>query len=247
MPARWPFGDHTSAVLSLVADEPVEPGDMPAVMGRLQRLCRAAERDLPASGVGVSMVSESGDLITAAASSEASARLEELQFTMGEGPCLTAFASRGPVLVQNLGEAATSTWLGYGPAAHDHGVRAVFAFPLQVGAARLGAMDVYREQPGALSAWAMSRALTYAEVALQTMLTTPADAGGPESLLIGGDDTRFEVYQAQGMVMVQLGVGPTEALARLRAYAYAHDRRLGDVAIDVIGRKVNLEPDYRLQ
>jgi hypothetical protein len=242
-PKDEPRGDHTTAVLTLMADEPDGPDDLPALGGRLQRLCRAARRDLPASGVGVSMVSESGALVTAAASSQASARLEELQFTMGEGPCLAAFASRTPVLVPDLGEAATRTWLGYGPAAHDHGVRAVFAFPLQVGAARLGAMDVYRDQPGALSAWAISRALTYADVALQTMLDAQREAGGTEALWTTVDDTSFEVYQAQGMVMVQLGVPPAEALARLRAYAYAQDRRLRDVAKDVIGRRLELEPD----
>lgn len=108
-------------------------------------------------------------------------------------------------------------------------------------------MDVYRDQPGALSAWAMSRALSYADVALQTMLDAQGEVGESESLWIEGDDTRFVVYQAQGMVMVQLGVGPAEALSRLRAYAYAHDRRLREVASDVIGRRVELEPDDRHQ
>jgi ANTAR domain/GAF domain len=243
MPFDGDQGDHKSAVLTLLAEEPAEPDDRPALVGRLQRLCRAAERDLPACGVGVSWVSESGGLITAAASSQDSIRLEELQFTMGEGPCLAAVASRSPVLVPDLGEAANATWLGYGPAAHEHGVRAVFAFPLQVGAARLGAMDVYRDEVGGLSSWALSRALSYADVAVETMLKAHGDAGGPGSLWSQGDDTRFEVYQAQGMVMVQLGVGPDEALSRLRAYAFAHDRRLREVANDVIGRSVELEPD----
>ena len=239
-----PPGDHTTTVLTLVADEPPEADDMPDLVGRLQRLCRAARRDLPASGVGVSVVSDAGGLVTAAASSRDSARVEELQFTMGEGPCLAAFASRSPVLVPNLSEAATTTWPGYGPAAHDHGVRAVFAFPLQVGAARLGALDVYRDQPGALSAWALARALTYADVAMQTVLDAQEAAGATgASLLTDGDDTHFEVYQAQGMVMIQLGVKPAEALSRMRAYAYANNRRLGQVAEDIIGRRLILEPD----
>lgn len=228
-----------------MAGEPCEPEDSPALVGRLQRLCRAAQRDLLASGVGVSMVSEAGGLITTAASNEASARIEELQFALGEGPGLAAFAARSPVMVPNLEEAATRTWLGYGPAAHDHGVRAVFAFPLQVGAARLGALDVYRDQAGALSPWSLARALTYADVALQTMQAAQGDAGGAASLWHDADDSHLEVYQAQGMVMVQLGVGPAEALARLRAYAYAQDRRLRDVASDVIGRRLELEPDDR--
>ena len=238
-------GDHTNEVLTLVADEPVEAGDLPALVGRLQRLCRAAQRDLPASGVGVSMVSEAGGLLTAAASSPDSARVEELQFTMGEGPCLAAFASRRPVLVPDLSEAATTTWPGYGPAAHDHGVRAVFAFPLQVGAARLGALDVYRDEPGALSSWALSRALTYADVAMQTVLEEQeAVAGSRDPLWTDGDDTQFEVYQAQGMVMVQLGVDAAEALSRMRAYAYANGLRLSHVAEDIIGHRLTLEPDH---
>jgi len=238
-------GDHTDEVLTLVADEPAEVDDMPALVGRLQRLCRAAQRDLPASGVGVSMVSEAGGLLTAAASSPDSARVEELQFTMGEGPCLSAFASRRPVLVPDLSQAATTTWPGYGPAAHDHGVRAVFAFPLQIGAARIGALDVYRNEPGALSSWALSRALTYADVAMQTVLEEQeAVAGDGDPLWTDGDHTQFEVYQAQGMVMIQLGVDATEALSRIRAYAYANDLRLDQVAEDIIGRRLSLEPDH---
>jgi hypothetical protein len=239
------FGDdHTTAVLTLVADEPAEADDLPALVGRLQRLCRAARRDLPASGVGVSVVSEAGGLVTAAASSRVSARVEELQFTMGEGPCLAAFASRSPVLVPNLSEAATTTWPGYGPAAHDHGVRAVFAFPLQVGAARLGALDVYRDQTGALSEWALSRALTYADVAMQTVLDAQEAAGETGAgVWTDREDTRLDVYQAQGMVMIQLGVGAVEALSRMRAYAYANELRLGRVAEDIIDRRLTLEPD----
>lgn len=240
------FEDHTTAVLTLVAQEPAEHDDLPALTGRLQRLCRAARDDLPASGVGVSLVSESGDLIAAAASSETSALVEDLQFTMGEGPCLTAFTSRSPVLVPVLGEAATTTWLGYGPAAYEHGVAAVFAFPLQVGNARLGVLDVYRDQPGGLSPWALSRALTYADVAMQAMLTD-GGVGEASSLLVDEEGARFEVYQAQGMVMVQLGVGSAEALSRMRANAYANGRRLRDVADDIVGRRLILEPDHPAQ
>ena len=190
-------------------------------------------------------VTSKSDLVTAAASSPDSARVEELQFTMGEGPCLAAFASRSPVLVPNLSEAATTTWPGYGPAAHDHGVRAVFAFPLQIGAARLGALDVYRDEPGALSAWALSRALTYADVAMQTVLEAQAAVGGSgDPLWTDGDDAQFDVYQAQGMVMIQLGVDAAEALSRMRAHAYANNVGLGEVAERILGRRLRLEADH---
>ena len=238
-----PADEHTTAVMALLTEEPSAPEDMPAPVGRLQRLCRVASRDLPASGVGVSLMSESGDLVSTAASNGASAAVEELQFTMGEGPCLAAFASRRPVLVPDITEGDGMSWLGYGPAALEQGVRAVFAFPLQVGAARLGALDVYRDRPGALSMWALSRALTYADVAMQTVLD--ADGGAEETalLLTDGDGVRWEVYQAQGMVMALLRVGAAEALSRIRAYAYANDRPLREVADAIVSRRVVLERD----
>ena len=105
-------------------------------------------------------------------------------------------------------------------------------------------LDVYRDEPGALSAWALSRALTYADVAMQTVLDAQEAVGrSGDPLWTDADDTQFEVYQAQGMVMIQLGVGPTEALSRMRAHAYANNVRLGQVAEDIISRRLRLEPD----
>ena len=171
-------GDHVSALhgpLSLAADEPLQVNDLPRVMGRLQRLCRAARRDLSCCGVGISVMSASGELVNSAGSSGTCAWVEELQFSLGEGPSLAAFAARRPVLVPNLIEAATTMWPEYGPAAHSKGLRAVFAFPLQVGMAPLGALDVYQAEPGALSARAQDRALTYADLAAQMIFDAHGD------------------------------------------------------------------------
>lgn len=235
--------DQMARVRGLISREAPADGDRPAAVGWMQRLCRAAARDLPATGVGVSVLSRESYPTTVAASNEASALVEELQFTMGEGPCIDAYASRMPVLVPDLSVTAVTTWPGYAPAAHDHGVRAVFAFPLQVGAARLGALDVYRDQTGSLSREALSSAMTFAEVAIQGLLDAGSGAQDALDLVDDAEGNRFEVYQAQGMLMVQLGVNPEEALTRLRAYAYAHDRRAIEVARDIIERRVNLESD----
>ena len=157
---------------------------------------------------------------------------------------MEAFTTRTPVLVPDLEKAATTSWPGYAPAAYEHGVRAVFAFPLQIGKARLGALDVYRDYVGALSTWSATRARSYADVAMQKMLDAQQKDTALEGLGVpDGADNNFEVYQAQGMLKVQLGVSPAQALIRLRAYAYLHDRRLLDVARDVIARRLVLEPD----
>ncbi|HSS67034.1 MAG TPA: GAF and ANTAR domain-containing protein [Nocardioidaceae bacterium] len=234
--------DHLETVRAAVADEPAAADDGPGIVGLLSRLCRAASRDLPASGVGISLVADGG-LMTAAASEAAIATVEDLQFTLGEGPCLAAFGSRRPVLVADLDEAAATIWPVYASAAGEHGVRAVFAFPLQVGVARLGALDVYRAERGALTAWTMARALTYADAATHAVLDTTDDAA---ELVVFADDvaeSRLEVYQAQGMLTVQLGISAERALMLLRAYAFAHDRDIAEVASDVIARRLTLEHD----
>ena len=227
-------------VRALVAGETPQTGDNPGVTGWMQRLCRTASRNLPATGVGVSLMSEAGNHVAYAASPSSCERLEELQFTMGEGPCMDAYASRKPVLTSDLAEVA-GRWPGYATAIQDHGVRAVFAFPLQIGAARLGALDVYRDRIGGLSASELSRALAFAEVAMGALLD--AQDGYHNSFQHEAADNRFELYQAQGMVMVQLGVDLAAAMARLRAYAYAQDCRLADVADAVVEGKLIFGPD----
>lgn len=248
--------DASSAALdrvwALVSRETVSSEDQPHLVGRLQRLCRAAATALPATGVGISVMSR-GSHVTFAASNADHARVEELQFILGEGPCLEAYDSRRPVLMPDLALAARTRWPGYAPAAQDHGVRAVFAFPLQVGAARLGALDVYQDRPGPLVTVAVQQALAFADVAMQTLLDAQRDTGTPDGSGEPGEDAmppaevalagRLELYQAQGMVMVQLGVTLDEAMVRMRAYAYAHNRRIHDVAADIVARRLVLEGD----
>jgi ANTAR domain-containing protein/GAF domain-containing protein len=181
----------------------------------------------------------------AVASDPRTQALEEQQFSFGEGPCVDAFAGRRPVLEPDLGDQAGKRWPAYTPAARGQGVGAVFAFPLQVGAARLGVLNIYRDRPGTLSPGALGQALTFAEVALWVLLEGQDEArtDQPADGLEAAVDSRAELFQAQGMVMIQLGVSLAEAMARLRAHAYARDRRLGDIARDVVARRLQLEPD----
>ncbi|WP_436654142.1 GAF and ANTAR domain-containing protein [Actinoplanes sp. URMC 104] len=236
--------ERTARVNRLVTDEPTRPADGRGVAGTLRRLCSAAERALFASGAGVSVLAGNGMPGVAAVSQPAYEPLEELQFSLGEGPCLDAMASRRPLLVPDLSAGAVKRWPGYAAALHDNGVRAVFAFPLQIGAARLGALDVFRGEVGSLTADELRDALTFADVAVTTLLDGQARAA-PGTAADGLDDEvvgqRAELFQAQGMVAVQLGISLADALARLRAYAYAEDKPLGDIAFDVVTRRVRFD------
>jgi hypothetical protein len=232
------------AVRALIAGE--DPGGAPqGVVGWLRRLCTAAAGTLPAWGVGVSVMSDEGMRGVAAASDPVIETLEELQFALGEGPCMDAFTRRRVVLEPDLGCGASAHWLAYAPAAHAQGVGAVFAFPLQVGAARLGVMDVYRHRPGPLSDESLAQALTFAEVAVETLLDAQGNAvvGAAAEGLDRALDSHYLIYQAQGMTMVDLGVPLADALARLRAQAYAHDRPLREIARDIVAGRLRLTPD----
>ena len=164
--------------------------------------------------------------------------IEELQYTLGEGPCVDAYRRDEVVLEPDLADPAIPRWLAFTPPAVDAGARAVFGLPLRVGAVRLGALNLYRDRPGPLSDGQHADALVMAEVAARWVLEVQAGAppGGLARELEVGADFRFVVHNAAGMVAVQLGVSVGDALIRLRAHAFGIDRLLRDVAQDVVDR-----------
>ncbi|WP_199517302.1 ANTAR domain-containing protein [Nucisporomicrobium flavum] len=170
--------------------------------------------------------------------------LEDLTMTIGEGPSAEAIAD-GPSMIADLDDPqCLARWPVFAPAVIGHGVRAVFALPLRVGAIRLGVMDLYRRERGALEGELLADVLVLTDLACALLLGTVRDDrkgrdGLPERIVL----QHPEVHQATGMVTVQLGVSAAVALARLRAYAYATDRTLRDVAGDVVARVLRFDPD----
>ena len=230
-------------VQSLIDAEPADPQHPSGMVGALRRLCGAAVKAIPATGVGLSVMTDGGVRGLAAASDAASERIDELEFALGEGPCLEAFLSRRPVLEADLADGGMTRWPLYAAAAHDEGVRAAFAFPLQIGATRLGVLDLQRREAGPLSREELTRALNFADVATNMLLNAQDDAP-PGAAADGLDEVlsyHYQLHQAQGMVMVQVGVSLAAALALLRAYAYSHDRHLDEVARDVVARTLRLD------
>jgi len=239
--------DQVAWVVELIAQQPAGRDAGDGVAGFLQRLCAAAVPALAASGAGLSVMADNEVRGLTTASDPVAERVEELQLVLGEGPCIDAFTARRPVLIPDLTDGAMRRWPAYAPAAYDAGVRGVFAFPLQVGAVRLGVFDVFRARAGPLSAEELRRALSFAEVAVTTLLDGQAVAG-PDAAADGlaeAVDNRAEVFQAQGMIMVQLGVSISEAIARMRAYAFAENQSLAEVARDVVGRRLRFDQDQQ--
>ncbi|MGP0031208.1 MAG: GAF and ANTAR domain-containing protein [Acidimicrobiales bacterium] len=207
-----------------------------------ERLCAVAAEMVGADGAGIMLLSGGAPSGTVCTSNAVSAVIEELQFTLGEGPCLDAYRRALPVLEPDLADPDAVRWPAFAPPAVDAGVRAIFGFPLLVGAVCLGALDLYRTQPGALEVDELADALVMAGVAARSVLTMQSDAmGGLADGIEDGSQVRFVVHQASGMVAVQLSLSVGEALVRLRAFAFANDRGVTEVAEDVVARRIRFD------
>jgi GAF domain-containing protein len=215
-----------------------------------QRICEACIAMLPVSRAAVTMMAGPDRQEPIYASDATAAHLDEMQFRLGEGPCVEASTEGRPVLVPDLAEVTDSRWPIFAAAARRTPVRAVFVFPLQAGAIGVGVLDLYRDEPGMLGRDELAGALRAADAVLWALLgiradesaerQTPATRSGngaePHGWLTGSPLDHVEVYQATGMVMAQLDVPAESALSRLRAHAFVHDRTIDDIARDVVAR-----------
>lgn len=205
-------------------------------------VCGACPPIVGVSGAGVMLMS--GDIARGSlcATDQVSHLIEELQYTLGEGPCVDTYHQDVVVTEPDLAHPVVRRWPAFTPSALEAGVRAVFGFPLRAGTVRLGALNLYRNVPGALTGEQHADALVVAELTARWVLE--AQAGAPrgavaEELEIGAD-FHFAVHNAAGIVSVQEGISVAEALIRLRAYAFRSDRLVADVASDVIARTLRL-------
>ncbi|BCJ39281.1 GAF domain-containing protein [Actinocatenispora thailandica] len=219
----------------LTADSATDSGSAVALV------CARCVVEVSVSGAGATVLSgfdrDDGDrganrgLVYATNST--SAALEDLQLTVGEGPCLDAFESGGPVLVPDL-VAERSRWPVFAPQAVALGAAAVFSFPLQIGVVRLGSLDLYRDAVGGLTNTEMTDALILADLATEAIAE---EIDGHQTADVSWlADPHIEVHQAVGMVQMQLGVTTEVAFMRLRGYAFSNGLSMAEVARQVVAR-----------
>ncbi len=190
------------------------------------------------------------------ASDDVARDLDELQFSLGEGPCVEAYVERRPVLVATLDKLPAWRWPMFAAAARHGPVRAIFVLPLQVGTITVGVLNLYRDTPGMLSPDDLRLALRAADAAMWTLLgvrdgeTLDGAADGARladahGWLTGSPLRRTEVHQATGMISEQLRTSPELALSALRASAFAHDRTISDVARDVVVGRLRFDEERK--
>lgn len=233
--------DDSDRWARLLAGSAQEQADQPL------RICQLCVETLGVSGAGIAMVTTTGNRGVVCATNDISARVEDLQLTLGEGPCIDAVESGAPVVVPDLDSPvglATDRWPAFMEGASAAGVKAVFAFPLRVGAISVGVMDLYRDTVGDLSSSQLRGALLAADAAALAVLHLDLD--GDEAFADSVDSRstyQLQVHQATGMVMGQLNVTIEQAFLLLRARAFAEGRALADLATDVVARRVRFTPE----
>jgi GAF domain-containing protein len=210
--------------------------DLGRVKSPLDWLCHRCQAEANADGVGLAVISSDGVPEPTFVSDSRSRLIEDLQFTLGEGPCVDAVRSGSPVLLDDVREItdATRRWPAFAKEAESSGIRAVFAFPVRVGAIALGILDLYRSQPGTLDAEELAAVLRTVDRIASVLLDVSA-AGGDG---VTEPTYRLVVHQAAGMVMAQSDSNIASALARLRATAFSEEIPINDLAADIVaGRR----------
>jgi hypothetical protein len=208
-----------------------------------RRLCEVAAEVTVMSGAGIMLLSEGGPQASWCTTDAISSLMEDVQYTLSEGPGMEAHRLGAPIAELDLAAPVVPRWTAFSPRAIEAGVRAVFAFPVRIGTVRLGALSLYRDRPGPLDDEQHANALVMADIAARAILAAQADAppGSLADELEADTHLWAVVHQAAGMVSVQLGIPVADALVRLRAHAFLTDQLISEVAREVVERRVHLE------
>jgi hypothetical protein len=221
--------------------------------GRIGDACLSA---LPVHHVAITVMADADRQEPIWASDEVASHLDEVQFTLGEGPCVEALTERRPVLVTDVAALTDARWPMFVDAVRQTPVRALYVFPLQAGAVVVGVLNLYRDESGLLERDELAGALRIADAALLTLLGMRWGARSygsgrngrevdPHGWLSAAPLQHTAVYQATGMIIAQLDVAPETALAKLRAFAFVHDRPIAEVAGEVIARRLRFDEEEK--
>ena len=203
-------------------------------------LCSPFLRVLPITGVAISTLGAPFGTETVCASDASAARLDELQFDLGEGPCWDALATRRPVLTSNIRRHGNPNWPVFRQTIDETDIGGLFAFPMRVESLDIGAVDLYSHRPRSLTGAEVADATALVRIAARQVLrrvllshTMKPDPGADEGY------SRRVVHQATGMVLAQLDLSASDALLILQGYAFSHGRTVREVAEDVVSRNLD--------
>jgi hypothetical protein len=205
----------------------------------------ACARELGLDGLALLLASSDTSTELVQSHGTLTGALEDLQLTQGQGPSRDAALTGALLLLPDLADpagCAAGRWPGLPGALHDLGVGAVFALPLRLGVINLGALTGHRLRAGPLTPDELADALHLADTLTQVLITLAARPAATSGMLPADDGLYFaEVHQATGLLAAEHGLTCAQALVRLRAHAFAHNRRLLSCARDVLDHRLLLE------
>jgi hypothetical protein len=232
-------GGRRARILAAVIQQDTAAGAGELIAG----ICRFAVDEMALSGCALVLMSGAESAGMLAGAGRHASTVTGLQMDLGEGPCLQACSSGVPVLLPDLAAETANRWPAFAAAALAAGVHAEFSLPLTAGRGGFGTFDLCRDRPGMLSDEHLADALVAADIARDAVLYQQYAPGGRSlaALLDTGDTDRIVVHQATGMIAAQLNETTSNALARLRAAAFASGRPMYDIAQDVVERRVRFD------
>jgi len=232
VPANLPLADELAGVFArmsrvLLSQETVDTS--------LRLVCELAQSTLPdSSGAGVTLLDARGDKTTAAASDPVVERADALQYDLEQGPCLTAWAQRSVVRIDDVSR--DSRWPRWAEAVQPLGVRATLSAPLVAGDVALGAMKVYGRQPGIYDA-SSERVLSMFAAQAAVLVANVQSLDNARRLSDQLKDAlrmRDVISTAKGVIVAREGVDEDMAFARLVSLSQRDGKKLRDVAESVV-------------
>jgi GAF domain-containing protein len=228
----------------MTKNDPVQFADSPADTAAdvSHNLCDPFLELLSMTGGSITVLGQAEHPSTICTSDGVAARVEELQFDLGEGPHWEALRTGVPVTVADVATDSCARWPVFGPAvATATSARALFSIPVTLGAVTIGVVDLYRIDPGDLGPQELAMARRLAgSVAAPALRTAMRSAGKEEDTALREvPEMRREVHQATGMLLAQLDTTATDAFMRLRAHAFCTGQPVGDVAHAVVTRRLD--------
>ncbi len=207
------------------------------------QLCDIAATVTGLSGAAIGIANDENALTVLCASTPVGRTLIEAEALVAEGPCLEACHSEVAVEESALAAHDLNRWFLYAPLAVAAGAQAVFAFPMRIGAVRLGALLVFRDTAGELTESQSRDGYLMASVSARAVLALQAGAPrGQLAIELDGAAT-FDalVQQAAGMISVQGGFSVGDALVLLRSHGFAEGVSSLDLAARVVERTVRYD------
>jgi GAF domain-containing protein len=221
-----------SKTLVELADTLVADFDVVELLTRLADRCVEI---LDVGAAGLMLVAPDGNLRVMASSSEAMRMLELFEIQSREGPCLDCYRTGEPVVSRDL-DAGDGRWPRFAVEALAADFRSVHALPMRLRGTVIGALNLFRREPGQMPQGDVDAAQAFADVATIAILQhrAAAEAQILNLQLSQALNSRVVIEQAKGMVAEREGLNMEQAFAALRHHARGHNARLVDVATEVI-------------